>query len=308
MNPDKYPWSKHVITKSLISHDNIKITYQVLGKDKKKPVVVIAHGLGARLLAWAPILEAIFPKYRVISWHYRGLYKSDTPERIRRLSIPNHAEDLYSILKKEKIEKASVIGWSMGVQVALEFAALYPENLEKLVLINGTYGHALATGFQPVFRIPGMSFFLHSLIETLRDRPELADGIGKVAKNKKIARALGSFYSVVRRSPYFADVLEQYTNDIFGESFSNYLRLFQELDAHSTYHNLGEITHPALVVWGVLDFLTPAYLSRRIRNRLINAYTMRLYLGTHFAHLEYPKLVPKRILNFLDSHIIEPDT
>ena len=308
MRKDKYPWKGSVVEKTLKTPDNVQITYQVIGSGKDRPVVSIAHGLGARLYAWAPVLDAILPKYNVIAWHYRGLYKSESPERIRRLSIPHHAEDLHSILVKEKVETTSVIGWSMGVQVALEFATLYPEQLDKMVLINGTYGHAMATGFQPLFRIPGMSGLLHYTIDTLRAKPELASLLNMVGTNKKITGALGSAYSVLRCSPFFREVLPQYADDVLGESFTNYLRLFQELDAHSTYHNLPEIVHPALVIWGALDPLTPAYLSRRIRKRLINSYSMSLLLGSHFVHLEYPKKVPRKILDFLDSHILEPDT
>ncbi|MBI9075418.1 MAG: alpha/beta hydrolase [Desulfatibacillum sp.] len=307
MEQDKYPWQGQVVNKSLKTPDGVKISYQTLGTDKRKPVVCIAHGLGARLYAWAPILETILPQYRVITWHYRGLYQSETQEDVRRFAIGDHADDLKAILSKEKVDKAHIIGWSMGVQVALEFAHLYPDNLEKLVLINGTYGHALSTGFQPIFRIPYMADFLHVLIESLKSRKESASLIRKVATNKKVTGCLGAAYSALRGSPYFTEVLQQYADDVLGDSFNNYLRLFQELDAHSVYHNLPEILHPALVIWGDLDPLTPAYLSRRIRRRLVNAYSMRLWLGTHFVHLEYPKKVPKRILRFLGSHIIEPD-
>ena len=307
MKEDKYPWQGLVVNKSLKTRDGVNICYQTLGTDKKKPVVCIAHGLGARLYAWAPILNAVLPRYRVITWHYRGLYQSETQESVRRFSILDHADDLKAILDREKVPKAHIIGWSMGVQVALEFAHLYPERLEKLVLINGTYGHTLATGLQPLFRIPYMADFLHKVIETLKNQKESASLIRKAATNKKVTGAIGSVYSSLRRSPYFTDVLQQYADDVLGDSFNNYLRLFQELDAHSVYHNLPDILHPALVVWGDLDPLIPAYLSRRIRRRLVNAYTLRFWLGTHFVHLEYPKKAPKRILRFLDSHIIEPD-
>ncbi|MBW1989818.1 MAG: alpha/beta hydrolase [Deltaproteobacteria bacterium] len=289
--------------KTILSHDGVRISYQSLG-EKGKRVVALANGLGGRLYAWAPLIEALLPEYRIISWHYRGLFSSETPKSIRRLAIPNHAEDLKQILDKEGVEEASVVGWSMGVQVALEFAVLYPEHLEKMVLINGTYGHALATGFQPLFPIPGMAMGLHYGIDFLRRHPKLTRWAGKLPATDAMSRILGQGYSLVRKNPQITPAFQQYVKDVLGESVSNYLRLFQELDAHSTIHHLPDITHPALIIWGDLDPLTPAYLSRRMKRRLKNSESVHYRLGTHFVLLEYPKKVSSRVKRFLDSTVI----
>ncbi|MBU2488264.1 MAG: alpha/beta hydrolase [Proteobacteria bacterium] len=301
-----FPWENQVDRKTVISHDGVRISYQSIGTGTEK-VVALAHGLGGRLYTWAPLIEALMPEYRIIAWHYRGLFASETPKTIRRLAIPNHAEDLKQILDKEGIEKASVCGWSMGVQVALEFAVLYPERLDKMVLINGTYGHALATGFQPVMRIPGMTMGLQHGIDFLRRHPKLTRSAGRLPATPLVAGLLGQAYGALRRNPQIKQAIKQYTQDVLGESVNNYLRLFQELDAHSTIHNLPEINHPALVIWGDLDFLTPAYLSRRMKRRLKNAQSAHYRLGTHFVLLEYPKKVSGRIKKFLDSTVIPVD-
>jgi len=297
-------WASKVKEKCVTSHDGVKITYQSIGEGTGK-VVALGHGLGARLYAWEPVLDALVPDYRVITWHYRGLYASETPKKIRHLSIPNHAEDLRRIMDAEKIEKLSIVGWSMGVQVGLEFAALYPERLDRLVLINGTYGHALETGFQPLFHLPYATYMLHEAIDALRNKEWLAKRVQAMASSQRIIEPLGTFYSRLRGNPQFKSVLRQYVNDVFGPSFKNYLRLFQELDAHSTYHNLKEINHPVLVIWGDLDFLTPAYLSRRMKRRLKNSQGYHRPLGTHFVHLEYPQKVPRRIKKYLDADVLK---
>ncbi len=63
---------------------------------------------------------------------------------------------------------------------------------------------------------------------------------------------------------YLADFMESYLGDMCQTSAQhtlNYLRLFQELNAHSVYHLLPHIEQPTLVVSGLLDVLTPAYQS-----------------------------------------------
>ncbi|MFP4474027.1 MAG: alpha/beta fold hydrolase [Desulfatibacillaceae bacterium] len=299
-------WEGRLVDRQVQSSDGVNITYQSLGEGTDK-VIAVANGLGGRLYTWEPLIRKVWPEYRIITWDYRGLFDSDDRATVRRLAINNHAEDLHCILEAEGISRVSaVVGWSMGVQVALEFAALFPEEVEKLVLINGTYGHALATGFQPIFRIPYMNEALHGLIEFLHGRRSVSRFTKDVLLARPIVSLLGMSYSLITGNRQVKYALAQYLEDVFGHSFDNYLRLFQELDAHSTYHHLRDIGHPVLVVWGTLDPLTPAYLSKRLVRRLPNAQKMRVLFGTHFVLLEHPEKVPNRILRFLKTFVPEP--
>jgi pimeloyl-ACP methyl ester carboxylesterase len=279
----------------------VQITYYSLGGGTDR-VIVLANGLGGRFYVWEPLVEKVRAEYRIITWDYRGLFESGAPSRIRRLAIPNHAEDIVRILDNEGIPRASIIGWSMGVQVALEFASIYPERLDRLILINGTHGHALETGFQPMVRIPWLSGYLHEVIEFVRRRPVLIEWLSRLMLTRSVVGPVGSIYSWLRGNDKIKYALFQYLEDVFGTDFTNYMRLFQELDAHSTYHHLREIPHPTLVIWGSLDYLTPAYQSREMVRKMPNARALNFLLGTHFVLLEYPEEVTAEIATFLDEH------
>ncbi len=67
----------------------------------------------------------------------------------------------------------ALVGFSMGVQVSLEFAVLYPECVSKLVLLNGTHGHIFDTAFQPLLRVPLLPNVLHALVSALQRHPHL---------------------------------------------------------------------------------------------------------------------------------------
>ncbi|MBF0225206.1 MAG: alpha/beta hydrolase [Desulfobacterales bacterium] len=293
-------WKDNVIQKSLISKDGLKISYELIDYGAER-TVVLANGLGGRLYVWEPLIEKLLPDFKIICWDYRGLFESKAHFKIKRLAIREHAEDLKAILEDENISKASVTGWSMGVQVALEFASLYPENTDKLVLLNGTYGHALSTGFQPLMRMPSLSRIFHEVIDFVKNRQSLIEIISKLMVFKPFIYPLGSLYGVIRGNPKIGDAIYQYVQDVFGSDFSNYLRLFQELDAHSTYHHLREIYNPTLIVWGNLDYLTPAYQSKEMLRKLPNAEKVSFLFGTHFVLLEYPEKVPRKILEFLNK-------
>lgn len=278
------PWLREAIGKSTRSADGTALYYEILpARSPDAPALLLANGLGGRLYTWEPLVAQFAGEYRILTWDYRGLYRSGNCERRRDLAIWKHAEDARAVLEAEGIRSAALVGWSMGVQVALETATAFPERVEGLVLLNGTHGHALETAFQPLFRFPWVARYLHGAIDRLCAHPRLVDTIRGVALSWLNASLVGSVYGAVRRNDRIAYTYRQYLNDIFGPWFKNYLRLFQELDAHSTYHFLPDIGQPALVISGGLDPLTPAYQSFEIARRLRNAEHFHIPLGTHFV-------------------------
>ena len=279
------------------SPDGTSVAYEVLGRGDRS--IVLANGLGGRLYAWDEVLGALWESYRFITWDYRGLF--DSVCQPRRLAVVHHADDLESILAAEGVKRAVLVGWSMGVQVSLEFAGNHPDAVAGLVLINGTYGHALSTGFQPLFSVPFLPKRLHALLETFRKKPELAHFVARLARLAELPTAavfsLTAGPMVLRHQKLF----RQYFDDVLGPSFPNYLRLFQELNAHSTYHILPDIHAPALVVSGALDPLTPASQSREMARRMPDAEHLSLLRAGHFAVMERPDLVVPAIVRFLET-------
>lgn len=294
----RFPWLARVRKRRAKARDGVPVSYDVLGRGDR--AVVLANGLGGRLYAWAPLVQSLERNFTVITWDYRGLFESGRPARTPNMEVHDHAEDVIAILDAEKIRTAALVGWSMGVQVGLELASRRPERVDRLVLINGTYGHALSTGFQMLFRIPGLDRLNHRIIRYLLRSPREVERLARLVRGN-----LRTFAWVGRRvgriSPLMERALEQYSEDVLGTDFNNYLRLFQELDAHSVYHHLPEIPHPTLILSGGLDFLTPAYQSQEMARLLPNARHIFLPWASHFLLLEYPEKAVPPILSFLEE-------
>lgn len=289
-----------VLCRTIPAADGVELYYEVLGNDAPgAPVLVLANGLGGRLYAWEPLVEAFAPTHRILTWDYRGLFKSGSPPNLKGLRLAHHASDILTILDAEQIERAHFVGWSMGTMVNLEVALDAPRRVQSLTLINGSYGQIFDRGLQPWMRVPGVPRVLHQLVETLASRPNLADRIGGLALNPLHVGAVGWLISKAWGNPKIRPMYEQYLSDVFGESFHNYLRLFQALDANSNYHLLPEVTQPTLVISGGLDWLTPASMSRRIARRIPGAQHLHLPLASHFALLEYSEKVVGRMREFL---------
>lgn len=290
-------WQSTYEKKRIVAPDGTGIAYEVLGAGTK--TVVLANGLGGRLYAWAPFIEAFWPDYRIITWDYRGLFASESPKSLHRLSVANHVDDVLAILEAEKVERAVFAGWSMGVQLSLDVAAHFPEKVAGLVLLNGTHGHVLSTGFQPLVSVPFLPKRIHALLDWLQDHEDVAQQLARMTRLAEIPMWLGFRLTAGARVGELTPLLGRYMDDVLGPSFTNYLRLFQELDAHSTYHLLRHIEAPALVIAGMLDVLTPPYQSAEIARRLPDAEYIRLWRSSHFSMLERPDVVIPAIARFL---------
>lgn len=294
-------WMASLRRKRATSSDGTGIAYEVVGLGDQ--ALMFANGLGGRLYAIEPVVSELWKEYRIITWDYRGLYESETPASLRRLAVAHHVEDARSILAAEGVERAVLVGWSMGVQVMLDLAATHPELAAGLVLMNGTYGHVFSTGFQPLFSFPFLPRRLHAVVELLRAKHGAADKLARAARVLEWPTTLLTVVTAGRRALELRPTLRRYYADVLGPSFRNYLRLFQELDAHSVYHLLPEITAPTLVVSGALDFFTPAYQSRQIAARMPNATHVALWRASHFALHERRGEVLRAMRTFLKERV-----
>lgn len=318
------PWSLSACPlahRTLTTRDGTRLTYHVLFPGNPR-VIVLASGLGfaSDFTVFSPLVHRygrVGGDFSFISWNYRGLFSSRSDGAPRRLAIPNHAEDLVEIMQREGYRTADlIVGHSCGVQIAIEFASVRPDLVQRLVLINGTYGNVFDTALQPLFRVPFLSSCIAFVIETLIDRPHLLRTVAWALRP-----ALFLYVHIYRRlwqsetmeallgPNYFKEFLDGYVyNALSSEEHSrNYLRLFQELNAHSAYHLLREIRQPTLVISGLLDVLTPAYLGFEMARRLPRGRHVVAKLSAHVALLEQPELVIREISVLLERTPLPPD-
>jgi pimeloyl-ACP methyl ester carboxylesterase len=97
--------------------------------------VVCIHGLTANHTCWASIADVLSPAHRLIAYDLRGRGESDKPET--GYSLAHHGDDLLALLDHFGLRKAVLLGHSLGAGIALRFAALHPERVAKLILVDG---------------------------------------------------------------------------------------------------------------------------------------------------------------------------
>lgn len=111
--------------------NGIKICYEIRGEGE--PLILI-HGFGVKKEVYVAQFGLLSENFRVIRFDNRGAGKSDRPNEPYTMEM--FADDISGLMDYLKIEKAHVLGWSLGGMIAQHFAIKYPNRLNKLVLIN----------------------------------------------------------------------------------------------------------------------------------------------------------------------------
>ena len=119
-----------------VSVGDINIAYRVLGQGD--PIVLIM-GSSSTMDMWSPrFLDNLSSKYKVIIFDNRGMGNTTAPPG--NFSIAQFANDTAGLMAALGIEKAHIMGWSMGSFVAQELAIRYPERVNKIILYAGDCG------------------------------------------------------------------------------------------------------------------------------------------------------------------------
>jgi pimeloyl-ACP methyl ester carboxylesterase len=114
-------------------YKNTKISYSDSGTGN---AIVLLHGFLENKKMWKDYVAFFSEKYRVITIDLLGHGESDPLGYVHEME--DNANVINEILEHLKIEKAIILGHSMGGYVGLAFAELYPQKIQKLVLLNST--------------------------------------------------------------------------------------------------------------------------------------------------------------------------
>jgi pimeloyl-ACP methyl ester carboxylesterase len=114
--------------------------------------LVIANGLGTIPEAW-PSLIREGSGYDTVTWYQRGTFGSERPVDPASITVEDHVEDMLAVMNSQGIDKAVVACWSIGVNIAFEFAHRHPERVAGIMAVAGVPGGTFSTMGGPL-RIP----------------------------------------------------------------------------------------------------------------------------------------------------------
>jgi pimeloyl-ACP methyl ester carboxylesterase len=123
----------------LKTDDGINLFYEETGTGLP---IVFVHEFAGDLRSYEPQIRYFSRRYRCIAYNARGYEPSDVPEDGEKYSQDRARDDIRAVLDALKIDKAHIVGLSMGGFAALHFGFTYPDRCRSLVIAGCGYGAA----------------------------------------------------------------------------------------------------------------------------------------------------------------------
>ncbi|NWF78092.1 MAG: alpha/beta hydrolase [Chloroflexi bacterium] len=253
--------------------NGININYEAEGHGE--PLVMIM-GFAANRNGWMPQIRSFKKYYRVITLDNRGVGKSDKPPG--PYSTKMMADDTVKLMDFLGIEKAHILGLSMGGMIAQELAINYPQRVMKLILAS-TYA---------------------SRDETSGDTAQLAK-FRELTPEKKLRAIIGLAFNKPVYRFTFALLARIQTKFMRASDRVGIAGQSEACQQHNTLERLPLITRPTLVIVGTGDRVIKPVSSEIIAHRIPNAKLVRIQGGSHYLSLEMRKAFNREVLNFLKS-------
>jgi pimeloyl-ACP methyl ester carboxylesterase len=122
---------------TLTTDDGVKLFYEEAGAGAP---VVFVHEFAGDQRSWEPQLRYFSRRYRCIAYNARGYPPSEVPESWERYSQARARDDIRAVLDALGIQRAHIVGLSMGAFATLHFGITYPNRSISLVVAGGGYG------------------------------------------------------------------------------------------------------------------------------------------------------------------------
>jgi 3-oxoadipate enol-lactonase len=275
---------------SIAKVDSIELYYEEHGAGD--PLLLIM-GLAADSRAWLFQLPEFSRHYRTIVFDNRGVGRSSKPPG--PYTIHEMADDTAALLETLRIERAHVVGVSMGGMIAQELVLRHPRRVRGLVLactypepdadiehqrrfsVSRLGGSINAAGEVKIdfTAIDPFAFFQH-LLPTVFNPEFIQNELPKLME-------------------MFSGALE------YGFSLEAVLGQVEAVMSHKATDRLHQIQAPTLVITGDADRLVPPGNSDILARHIPNARLVRVPGGSHGFNFETPDVFNREVLGFLAS-------
>jgi pimeloyl-ACP methyl ester carboxylesterase/putative sterol carrier protein len=248
------------------------------------PVVAI-HGLGATKASFLATVAALAPRFRVIAIDLPGHGDSSKP-----VGAPYDArwfgDAVVQLLDALELERAHVVGNSLGGRVALEIGLRAPDRVDRLALLAPSMAWRRKRPWAPALRLvrPELGVLPHAprpVVERVLDRfmPEARSGWAAAG----VDEFLRSFLTPRGRAAFYAAARQIYLEEPEGED--------------GFWPRLRELSVPALFVWGRRDSLVPLAFARHVTDAVPAAQHLELDCG-HVPQMERPRETHEALARF----------
>lgn len=261
--------------------NDLRIAYSVEGSGDE--TILLVMGLGARSADWGREFPALLSeKYRVVRFDNRGTGASDKPSEA--WTLEDMAKDAVAVLDAVGVERAHVLGISMGGMISQLVALGHPERVNRLVLLSTNFGG------------PGIVRPSAELIALMYSPP-------RGTSTEEIVRQAMQMIT----APGFADAHPELIDELVGyarvqpTAKAVFATQLQAILSNDRSERVRDIRAPTLVIHGDLDPLIPHENGVRLADRIPGARLETLRGVGHVPSFEAPDVLAKLVLGFLSE-------
>jgi len=276
-----------------------RAVYRVAGSG---PTIVLIHGMINSSKHWEAVAGRLSGSYRVIAPDLIGHGDAATPRG--DYSLGAHAASIRDLLTTIGVERATIVGHSLGGGVAMQFFYQFPQRTERLALISsGGLGHDVS----PLLRgaaLPGSAALLR-----LATRPQVVGGLAAAgARLRAHGNNTGVYLQAVARA--LGPLQEPGSRRAFLQTLRSVIDVQgQKVSARDRLYLLGEM--PTLIVWGERDRTIPLKHGLEARQSIPNCRFETLPRAAHFPNLEDPEGLAAVLGSFIattsPAHIVDSE-
>ncbi|WP_305093253.1 alpha/beta fold hydrolase [Prescottella sp. R16] len=261
----------------LIKSGDIQLNVEIRGENNGGTPVVFLHCVGGDLTNWNPQVEALADRYRVVSIDTRGHGKSEFAGE--GLTLEDYAEDVRQVLDALEIDRAHVVGLSMGGMIAQAFALNAPERVAGLVLADTSSRIDEATA------------------ANLAQAGDAALGYGMGAVSDQFVPICFDATAIHEDREYVQRFREGFSSRD-PRAFHAGLQAIGGLDFLDRLH---QVAVPTLVLVGAADQLTPVAHSEAIAGKVSGASLVIFDGAGHLSNLDSKDEFTRELTRFLEE-------
>ena len=263
-----------------VSALGVKVHYQDTGVSKNSVPILFLHGFGSSLQTWDNWSDALKDEYRVISVDLPGFgLTGEDPSGI--YTDARSVEVLEAFLKELQIPKVVLVGNSMGGKFAWQFAARYPDQVSKLVLISPDGYASPGIEYGKKTEVPAIAelyrYFFSKTFLAMNLKPAYAN-------SKTLNDSLVNRYYDLMLAPGVRGAI---------------LARMQQTVLQDPVPSLATIKAPTLLIWGEKDAFIPIANSNDYLKVMPNAKRVSLPNIGHLPQEEQPAVGLAALKEFL---------
>jgi pimeloyl-ACP methyl ester carboxylesterase len=251
----------------LVDVDGVRTRVRIEGPDDA-PALIMVHGFSHSLESWDAWADALSADYRVVRMDLPG-HGLTGPDPQARYSVPQTVEFLDGLMGALEIDRATLIGNSLGGLVAWRQAAANPDRVDRLVLLSPGGFSINGVTEDPVPVPMGVQFYLTQAPQPI------------------ITAATGALYGDPSAMPpgTAERVLELMRGDGVGQAMVERLRVFTLPEPGA---DLAQVQAPTLIMWGEADVIIPPAHGPQFATAIPDARLITYPGLGHVVHEEAP--------------------